>query len=60
MNIGDLVKLHDSERRNGQSAGKMGLIVDLDKHGNPVINVDGRVKSFHRTQVEFGVINESR
>ena len=32
MNIGDLVKLYDSARRNGILAGRFGLVVDLDKH----------------------------
>ena len=58
MKVGDMVKLYDSTRRNGRLAGKIGLIVDLDKHGKPVVNVDGRVKSFHHTQIG-GVINES-
>jgi len=51
MKVGDMIKLHDSERRNGILAGKLGLIVDLDKHDNPVVNVDGAVKMFHRTQI---------
>ena len=60
MKIGDIVKLHDSARRNGRWAGKLGLIVDLDKHNNPVVSVDnGSVKSFHRTQID-GVVNENR
>jgi hypothetical protein len=59
MKVGDVVKLYDSTRRNGRLAGKLGLIVDLDKHGNPVVNVDGRVKSFHQTQID-GVVSESR
>ena len=60
MKVGDIVKLHDSARRNGRWAGKLGLIVDLDKNNNPVVSVDnGSVKSFHRTQIDR-VINESR
>ena len=59
MKVGDMVKLYDSARRNGRLAGKVGLIVDLDKHGNPVVNVDGIVKSFHQTQIN-GVFDESR
>ena len=52
MKVGDLVKLHGSKRRNGQYAGKFGVVVDLDSFDNPVINVRGEVKSFHYTQVE--------
>ena len=59
MKVGDMIKLHDSERRNGMLAGKLGLIVDLDKHDNPVVNVDGTVRAFHLTQIGE-VINESR
>ena len=59
MSVGDLVKLYDSARRNGIFAGKLGLVVDLDKHNNPVVNVDGMVKTFHLTQIEE-VISESR
>jgi len=59
MKIGDLVKLYDSARRNGILAGKLGLVVCLDKHNNPVVNVDATVKAFHLTQVEE-IVNESR
>ncbi len=60
MKVGDMVKLHDSARRNGRWAGKLGLIVDIDKNNNPVVSVDnGSVKAFHRTQID-GVINENR
>jgi hypothetical protein len=52
MKVGDLVKLHTSTRRNGQYAGKHGVVVDLDLFDNPIINVRGEVKSFHYTQVE--------
>ena len=52
MKVGDLVKLHSSERRNGQYAGKTGLVVDLDSFHNPVVKVKGEVKAFHYTQVE--------
>ena len=52
MKVGDLVKLHSSNRRNGPWAGKLGLVVDLDSFDNPVINVRGEVKTFHYTQVE--------
>ena len=59
MKVGDLVKLYDSARRNGILAGKIGLVVDLDKHNNPVVNVDGIIKAFHLTQIGE-VISESR
>ena len=52
MKIGDLVKLHSSARRNGKHAGKLGIIVDLDAWENPTVSVDGKVKSFHYTQIE--------
>jgi|TARA_R110000765_G_scaffold33796_1_gene77102 hypothetical protein len=59
MKVGDLVKLHSSTRRNGSYAGKPGLIVGLDEHGNPVINIGGEVKAFHYSQIDE-VINASR
>jgi|TARA_Y100000034_G_scaffold48669_1_gene60223 hypothetical protein len=59
MKIGDIVKLHDSGRRNGKLAGQFGLVIDLDKYGNPVINVDGKVKAFYPTQID-GVVSETR
>ena len=52
MQVGDLVKLHNSTRRNGPSAGKLGLVVDLDSFKNPIIKVDGVLKAFHYTQIE--------
>ena len=52
MQVGDLVKLHSSARRNGQYAGKMGLVVDLDSFDNPIIKVEGVLKAFHYTQIE--------
>ena len=59
MKVGDLVRLHTSTRRNGSVAGKLGLVVDLDKHSNPIINLGGKIRSFHYTQIEK-VINEGR
>lgn len=59
MQPGDLIKLHESTRRNGKLAGKLGLVVRLDAHNNPVVNVGGMVKAFHITQIEK-VINASR
>ena len=59
MRIGDLVKLHTSTRRNGKYAGKTGLVIDLDVWENPTLNVRGRIKSFHYSQIAE-VISESR
>tara|TARA_B100000214_G_scaffold174871_1_gene125670 strand:- start:1401 stop:1586 length:186 start_codon:yes stop_codon:yes gene_type:complete len=57
--IGTMIKLSFSYRRNGDYAGKLGLIVDLDKHGNPIVKVGNEIRAFHYTQVA-GVISESR
>ena len=54
--IGTMVKLSLSYRRNGTYAGKIGLVVDLDKYGNPVIKVGNEIKAFHYTRV-VGVIS---
>ena len=60
MKIGDLIKLHNSKRRCGDDAGKLGVILDLDTYLNLVIHVGGgTIKSFHITQIEE-VVNESR
>jgi hydrogenase maturation factor len=59
MKVGDLIRLHSSPRRCGDCAGKPGIIIDIDKHDNPVVNVGGTVKSFHITQIEE-VISEGR
>ena len=59
MKVGDIVKLHDSGRRNGKLAGQFGLVIDLDKYGNPVINVNGEIRSMHPTQID-GVVSETR
>ena len=59
MKVGDAVKLHNSKRRNGKYAGKIGLIVCLDAWENPTVCVGEAVKSFHYSQIEE-VINESR
>ena len=45
MKVGDLVTLLNSN-------GKIGLIVDLDSFGNPIVKVDGVLKAFHYTQIE--------
>ena len=57
MKVGDIVKLHSSERKNGRLAGKVGQIIALDPWENPTVNVGGEWKTFHYTQIEK-VINE--
>ena len=52
MKVGDLVKLHKSERKNGKYAGMLGIVVDLDPYDIPVVNVEGEIKDFHYTQIE--------
>jgi hypothetical protein len=59
MNAGDIVMLYDSERRNGKYSGKFALVIDIGKHSDYVLNVDGEIKKFHETQIA-GIINESR
>ena len=59
MEVGDLVKLHKSGRRNGQDAGKTGLIISLDAWRWPRIIVEGSVKSFHYSQIKE-VLNADR
>jgi hypothetical protein len=62
VKVGDLVKLDSSARKNGHYAGKLALIVDFDKYGEPIVVVDaivGRRMAFHHTQIAE-VINESR
>ncbi len=60
MKIGDMIKLINSARKNGSYAGKLGLIVDFDPYGNPVVNIDCEVKDFHYTQIEkvFGTLGK--
>ena len=60
MQVGDLVKLYDSTRRNGRLAGMLGLVVALDRHNNPVVNIDGTVKAFHLTQIGEVISSASR
>lgn len=52
MKIGDVVKLHESLRRNGRYAGKIGLVVGLDAWENPTVSIDKEVKSFHYSQIK--------
>ena len=52
MNVGDMIKLCESKRKNGSDAGTYGLIVDFDKWGNPTVNINGKVKNFHCTQIK--------
>ena len=52
MKVGDVVRFHDSSRRNGKLAGQYGLIVDMDAYNHPVVNVSGTVKAYHCTQIE--------
>ena len=59
MKVGDLLELCDSRRRNGIWAGKLGLVVDFDKRQNPVVLIEGKIISFHITQIER-IINEDR
>ena len=61
MNIGDIVKLHKSTRRNGRYAGLAGLFVDphATHASHHVLLETGELVSLHVTQIEE-VINESR
>ena len=61
MNIGDMVKLHKSTRRNGRFAGLTGLLVgELHQHASHQVLLEtGELVSLHVTQIEE-VINESR
>ena len=59
MKVGDVVVLHDSARRNGDYAGKLGLIISSGDYNDYVLSVDGEVRKFHETQIA-GVVNESR
>jgi len=52
VKVGDVVRFHDSSRRNGKLAGQYGLIVDMDAYNHPVVNVAGMVKAYHCTQIE--------
>ena len=59
MKAGDLVKLHDSKRRNGLKSGKIGLVVSFDHYNNPVLKIEGRLVKFHYTQIGE-VISEAK
>jgi len=61
LKVGDIVKLHRSERRNGRLAGLSGLIVDKLPHhsSHQVLLETGEVVSLHETQIEE-VISECR
>ena len=52
MKVGDLIRLHDSTRKNGALAGKVGLVVDLDSFHNPTVSIAGQIRSFHYTQIK--------
>ena len=52
MKIGEMVTLDKSTRKNGQYAGKVGMINSRDKHMQYVILVDGDVRAFHSTQIQ--------
>lgn len=66
MKVGDLVKLYNSALPRSSPLWwdsealeqRIGLVVDIDKHDNPVVNVDGVIKAIHRSQVS-GVVNET-
>ena len=55
INVGDLVKMHDSRRRNAQYAGRIALCVGFrhqtDEHW-PELLIDGKKREFHLTQIE--------
>ncbi len=62
MNVGDIVKLSRSARRNGSFAGLTGLLVDIIGTQTSPLQVlleTGELVSLHITQIEE-VINESR
>lgn len=59
MKAGDIVFLHDSTRRNGGYAGKLGLIISRGAYNDYVLSVDGEVRKFHESQIAE-VVNESR
>jgi hypothetical protein len=52
MKTGDMVKFHDSRRRNGKLAGKVGLVIALDAYNHPIIIIAGMTKAYHSTQIE--------
>lgn len=68
MKVGDLVKVHPivtgfsapMPRIPGDRVALVvvGLVVDTDRHDNPVLSVDGVIKTYHRSYVEV-VINEA-
>ena len=60
MKVGDLVKLSNSKRKNGQYAGMLALIIDVDEWENPTVNIDGQIKSFHYSQIEEIMYYENR
>ena len=61
MKIGDMVKLHESTRRNGLYAGLAGLIVgELHQHASHQVLLEtGELVSLHITQIKEA-ISENR
>jgi len=59
VKVGDMVVLHDSQRRNGSYAGKLALIVGAGDYNDYVLSIDGEIRKFHVSQI-VGSINEIR
>ena len=62
MKVGDLVKVQPWHQRLRWIATappeQVGLVVGTDRYDNPVVSVDGVIKSYHRSHVVV-VINEA-
>ena len=64
MQVGDLLTLHSSSRRNGVHAGKLAVVVEI-KIGttgcrHPVVCVGGDKFVVHQTQIGTVLTNEGR
>ena len=51
MKLGALIKLYESTRRCGKDAGKTGVIVAYDRHGQYDVLIEGKITAYHSTQI---------
>lgn len=53
LEVGTLVTLSSSTRKNGIFAGAKGIIVAFDEYGGYFLSIRGKIIKFHPSQIDF-------
>jgi hypothetical protein len=61
LEVGTIVTLSTSTRKNGTFAGEQGIVVAKGDYSGYFLSIRGKIINFHPAQIEFAEgINESR